>query len=245
MMADICREHGIDLARFSGDWLLRLRRDKTTKFVIGYKFGINDAAAASIAQDKVATYELLAASGVPATAHYLARTKAASSSGWVVPVGNDFVAKPLAGTSGHSVRRFKDANEASEWMKQSGIEAWAVSPFVNIKRETRLVILDGRVMVAYEKQPVELYGLRMFNFGKGAKANDIAASNAHITLAKQSMQALGLRLASVDIIEDGEGSLRVLEINDGIMMENYMRQSPENKQRAYEAYGAIVAMMMK
>lgn len=245
LIAGICQARAIGITRFSDDWLLRLSKDDKYKFIIGYKFGINDAAAASIAQDKVATYELLAASGVAATPHYLARTKAASDSGWKVPVGNDFVTKPLVGTSGHGVRRFSSANEATEWMKQSGIEAWAVSPFVDITRETRLIILDGQVMVAYEKQPVEIHGLRMFNLGKGATATDITADDSLVTLAKQSMQALGLRLAAVDVIEDSKGDLRVLEINEGIMMENYMRQSSKNKQRAYDVYDAIVQRMME
>jgi glutathione synthase/RimK-type ligase-like ATP-grasp enzyme len=245
IIADICRDHSIELTRFSGDWLLRLRHGDVTRYVIGYKFDLNNAAAAGIAQDKVATAELLEVDGVAAVQHMLVRTKAATASDWKARAGNDFVIKPLSGTSGHGVRRFHDVAAADEWMKQSGIEAWAISPYIDIRRESRLIVLDDDVLAAYEKQPVEVHSLRMFNLGKGALARDIEPNDALIVLARRAQQTLGLRLAAVDIIEDADGNIQVLEVNEGIMMENYMRQSDENKARGYAVYEGIVMRMME
>lgn len=244
LIKELCHERSVDVRCFSDDWVIRLQKGDSVNFVIGYKFGINTAAAAAIAQDKVATYELLEADSIAAVSHYLARTKVTAEVGWRTHAGEKFVVKPLVGTSGHSVRLFSDVSRADEWMQRSGIEAWAVSPYVEIANETRLVMLDGAVLLAYAKSPVEVQGLRMFNLGKGAVAQDIAPSQTYVQLAIRAMSATGLRLAAIDIVELTDGSVRVLEINEGIMMEHYMRQSPENKQRAREVYSRIIDAMV-
>jgi glutathione synthase/RimK-type ligase-like ATP-grasp enzyme len=120
-----------------------------------------------------------------------------------------------------------------------GIEAWAASPFIEIKREVRLIILDRQVLLTYEKQPVEIDGLKFFNLGKGAAAVGYEVADSEIELAQKAKEALGLRLSAVDIILLADGSWRVLEVNDGIMMENYARQSPENKEVAKQVYATI------
>ena len=57
--------------------------------------------------------------------------------------------------------------------------------------------------------------------------------------------ALGLRLAAVDVVVLADGSMRVLEVNAGFMMENFIRQTDEYKNRAVRIYDAIVAKMFE
>ena len=86
----------------------------------------------------------------------------------------------------------------------------------------------------------------MFNLGYGAVAADVTDSAllAELTdLAERTMQATALRLAAVDIVRTAAGELRVLEVNDGIMLESYLRQSPEFKNRAVTVYDAVVEAM--
>ena len=43
-------------------------------------------------------------------------------------------------------------------------------------------------------------------------------------MAAEVMQAMSLRLAAVDIAETAAGEFKVLEVNDGITLEHYLRQ---------------------
>lgn len=80
----------------------------------------------------------------------------------------------------------------------------------------------------------------MFNLGLGAAPVEPADPDRFIPLAQTAQNALGLRLASIDIIEAADGSLRVLEVNDGIMMEHFMRHSEQNKATGETVYRAIL-----
>lgn len=240
MIREICEERGISFTSFSDDWLLHLEKDGKVARILGYKFSLNDSVAAGTAQDKVASYELLKYYDIPAVPHYLIRTKASEADWKNLPWQDGMVVKPLSGTSGHGVAKIFSADDAEAWMKKWGIEAWAASPFVEIKREVRLVLLDDEVLLAYEKQPVEIDGLKFFNLGKGAIAKDCRAADSEVELARKAKTALGLRLCAVDIIELADGTWQVLEVNDGIMMENYARQSVKNEKTAERVYFDIV-----
>lgn len=244
MLREICTEHAISFTSFSDDWLLHLEKGGKVARILGYKFSLNDSVASNIAQDKVAAYELLSHYAIPAVPHFLIRTKASEADWKKLPWQEGMVIKPLSGTSGHGVKRCYSVEEAEAWMEQWGIEAWAVSPFVEIKREVRLVLLDDKVLISYEKQPVEIDGLKFFNLGKGAVAISYEVADAEIKLAQKAKKALGLRLCAVDIIEQMDGSWQVLEVNDGIMMENYARISLQNETKTKEVYAEIAGAIL-
>ena len=245
MLRDICQARGITFAAYSDDWLLELRAGDKVRRVLGYRFHLNDSVAASIAQDKVATYQALAKAGIPAVTHVLVRTKISHADRQAMAGWQKIVVKPLVGTSGHGVQLFTSVDEAADHIEQSSILAWAAAPFVDIQREVRVIMLDGMPLLTYEKRPVMIRGLKMFNLGLGATPKDIKPSDELVSLAKNSQHELGLRLATVDIVEDVDGNVRVMEVNDSIMMEHYARYSLENKQRAIDTYSAIVDGMMR
>lgn len=240
MIRAICEERNISFTSFSDDWLLHLEKDGKMARVLGYKFSLNDSVAGNIAQDKVASYELLKYYTVPAIPHYLIRTKAGETDWKKLPWHDGMVVKPLSGTSGHGVAKLSSTNEAEAWMGKWGIEAWAASPYIDIKREIRLVLLDEELLLAYEKQPVEIDGLKFFNLGKNAIAVDYQPADSEIELAKKAKKALGLRLCAADIVELTDSSWQVLEVNDGIMMENYARQSAEYTTTTRQVYQRII-----
>lgn len=244
MVRDICDKRGIALRTFSDDWLMELKKGDHTARIFGYKFSLNDSAASSIAQDKVATYQLLDSYKVPAVPHFLIRTKANETSWksrqWV----DGMVIKPLTGTSGHGICRFETVQRAEAWMAEQGIEAWAVSPYFNIAREIRVIMLDQTVLLCYEKQPAIIDGFKWFNLGKGAIPVDYAPTKRQLALAVKARRALGLRLAAIDIIELNSGEQMVLEVNDGIMMENYARTSGKNRAATGDVYASIIDEML-
>ncbi len=253
MVAAYCRRAGIDFRAFSSEWVLRLARGDATRWVVGYKFDINGAAAGEVAQDKVATYMVLNAAGVQAVPHYLVRslphevihTDALLHELAGVPV----VAKPLEGTAGRDVALFGSVAEALATVRESGEPAWALSPHCPLEAEYRLIVLDGDVLLAYEKTRPHVRGgeLRLFNLSLGAVpvAIDGAGLLKELTgIAQSVMRAVALRLASVDIVRMPDGALKVLEVNDGIVMEHYARVSAENHARTAQIYEKITAAML-
>lgn len=239
----ICDEQSITLTSFSDDWLFELSRANVTRRILGYKFDLNSGVAAQTTEDKVASSMVLAAHKVPAVPHTLVRTKSTIYN-WQNTDWQKVVVKPLVGSGGIGVKLFQNQDQAGEWMNIQTTDGWAVSPFVSIKREVRLIVLDGEVLLAYEKHPVMIDSLLMFNLGLGATPDKITPSNELQSLAKKACNVLALRLAAVDIIELENGELSVMEVNDGIMMEHYALVSDEYEQDALKVYSTIISTMM-
>lgn len=243
MIEEACAEIGAEVRAFSDDWVLELQKGGSMGRIFGYKFSLNNAVAASIAQDKVAAFQVMTAHGINAVEHYIVRPS--DNSTWSrMPLQKDIVAKPLTGTGGRGVERYLDRDLAGRKINESNIEAWAVSPFYNIAREIRFVILDDELLLSYEKHPVLENGLKFFNLGKGASPMQYQPSASAQRLAREAMQTLGLRVGAVDVIVCEDGEVKVLEVNDGIMMENFARYSKPNRARAQGVYRAIIEKML-
>jgi glutathione synthase/RimK-type ligase-like ATP-grasp enzyme len=239
IIKDICQDVGVVCTTYSEDWMLELSKENKKAKIFGYKFSLNDAASTAIAGDKVATYQLLTANDIPAVEHRLVRTKASQSTDWDKDLGK-IVIKPLDGTSGHGIALLNESVDVEAYITQHPyIAAWAVSPYEEIISERRFILLDGKILCQYKKLGVMRGGLRMFNLGLGATAEHSEAGVEETHLALQALEISGLRLAAVDIIQT-PGGYKVLEVNDGIMMENYMRQSDANKKQTVEVYRAII-----
>jgi len=242
---------GISCEILSDGWVLRLDKGLKLRWVLGYQFDLNAAAASGIAQDKVATYLALKRAGVPSVEHVLLRSLLgepfpAKELSKTFP--DQFIIKPLDGTGGRDVLLVQNAAEAEKIIRSSQELTWAASPFLDISAEYRVILLDGSPLIMYEKtEPVAENGLRYYNLGKGARPSEVLTQDTKgilEDLARQTCAALGLRLASVDIVRVGQ-RLMVLEVNDGIMMENYARSSEQYKKNAALAYDAIITTMFK
>lgn len=239
----ICNEESIAITSFSNDWLFELSKAGVTRRVVGYKFDLNSGVATQTTEDKVASSMILAAHGVSAVPHTLVQTKNTTYD-WKNPHYDQVVVKPLIGSGGIGVKLFENQDKAERWINIQTTDGWAISPFVSIKREVRLIVLDGQILLAYEKHPVMIDGLLMFNLGLGATPNKITPSDELQSLAKKACNVLALRLAAVDIIELENGELNIMEVNDGIMMEHYALVSDEYERDALQVYATIISTMM-
>lgn len=240
----ICQAQDITMTSFSDHWLLELSKGNARHRIIGYKFDLNSGIASECASDKVASYTLLSAAHIPAVPHALARTKVIAYDDWKRNDWQQVVIKPLIGTSGMDVQKFATMSDAADWIDQQSKDAWAISPFMQIQREIRLIILDDAVLLSYEKQAVTVNGLAMFNLGLGATPHVIETTSEISRLALDACKALGLRLAAVDIIQCDDGTMLVLEVNDGIMMEHFARTSPAYQALSYKVYESIISAVM-
>lgn len=231
-----CGKYGIDYAAFSNEWILRLTYEGRRQLVLGYNFDCNGQAAAAIARDKAATYDLLTASEVASMQHELLSTTDSPTPrrkvvDEMLENHESVVIKPVLGSRGENVARFWSTNDAIHFIEASNIPSWAISPYMEIVSEIRLIVLDGTVKLAYEKtNPREIDGLKMYNLHLGADAKRLHVADLEegmVLMAKTAMDAIGLRLGAVDIIKAADGALSVIEINSGFSLEHYARQSTE------------------
>lgn len=306
ILRENCATLGIQIRAYHGDWVLTLTKGKRTEHVFGYDFSLNSASAQQIAKDKAATYSILAAAKVPAVEHRLVMSPTLPD---YMPRGgnwsqlnrlfkrwnSDVVCKPNDGTGGRDVFRVRDVVQLERAIHTllAKARACAMSPFIEIQDEFRILMLDGRNLLTYRKcRPsvtgdgqsklvdlvadwlkacrlspapdtklkalgrLELNARELnrvpksgevisinwrHNLGQGAAPDELLKNTTErkqlVQLAQKTMEALRLRVASVDIVVFPNGKQQVLEVNSGIMMEQFAETSRE---RAREVYRQIV-----
>ena len=82
-----------------------------------------------------------------------------------------------------------------------------------------------------------------FNLSQGSiakKLDDKLLADKLIKLAKQVCDEINLKFGSIDIIETTNNDLLVLEVNSGVMIENYIRQNPNEYVTAKNIYRSAI-----
>ena len=243
IIKDICTKRSIELKSFSDDWILELNKEGVKSFIYGYRFGINNSSSEGVTQDKVATYQVLEAAGIAAVPHVIVSTRATTHEQWksLAHEWGHFIVKPLHGGGGRGLKSFYDVNDAVKHMDSHPELEWCVSPFLEILSETRVILLDGEILLSFEKSSPQMYeGIPMFNLRLGAKASNIDPSLEIKGMSKAAQYAIGLRLTAVDIVKTKNGELKVLELNDGFSLEHYLRQHGENHLAAVRVYEKVI-----
>jgi glutathione synthase/RimK-type ligase-like ATP-grasp enzyme len=237
---------GVRLRWLSDGWLAQLAKGGRTKYVIGYSFPLNDDAAAQIANDKAATYTVLAECRIPAIVHRVFRFGELSAEQLaqevldVMPL--PLVVKPHGGSSGTDVLRARDDTELNEAMRVfvTYYRAIILSPYAEIKHEYRVVVLNQDVRIVYEKH--RLTGWR-HNLHGGVVSRLVNAADlvaALSVLARRAARALNLRFAAVDIVEV-EDRLAVLEVNNTVSLERFSSHAPAHAELARIVYRDAIA----
>jgi len=113
--------------------------------------------------------------------------------------------------------------------------------FSNLEKLDLSNIPLGKILDKNEKY----YISKKHNLGLGASpkiVNDQETYNLISNLALKACAAVNGQFVSVDIIET-DNTLKVLEINSGIMMENFSSVSEENYEIAEKIYGEAIELM--
>lgn len=161
---DIANDHGITIDSFSYDWILKLSKNNIHKHIFGYNFELNSSTAKMIAGDKSAASDLLKAANVATVEHTLFLNP--SMGKYVGSIGSwqqilayfhennqHIVCKPVDGTGGNGVFMATTVTELEQAIHTlfSKHRSICLSPFYDIKKEYRAVILDGEVELLYQK----------------------------------------------------------------------------------------------
>jgi glutathione synthase/RimK-type ligase-like ATP-grasp enzyme len=164
LLKEIGAEEGIEVRGFSSDWILALRSGGQSHYVFGYDFPLNNATAQLLAKDKAGTAEILGFHGVPRVEHRIFHGP--QMEGYVPSGGNwrallgffdahggDVVCKRNEGTGGSGIFRARSVPELEAAVHRlfEKSRSIALSPFLEIAGEHRVVMLDGEPQVVYTK----------------------------------------------------------------------------------------------
>jgi glutathione synthase/RimK-type ligase-like ATP-grasp enzyme len=291
-----CKSRGIAAEARSSGWLIVMQRGEQRRLAFGYDLGLNSAVAHRIANDKAATSELLSLSDIANVPHALHLNPALA--GHISPRGSwpdmldqlerhpgGIVVKPNEGTSGRSVFLVKTRPKLELAVQRifASHASLAISPYLDIAHEVRVVLLDDRPLVVYRKRRPFVVGdgqatlleLAMSALPAEQRAavlsgmaddlgNELAMivptgerrilswrhnldcgaqpvllqgdemREACVALAVKAARAVGVRFASIDVVQAG-GRWLILEINSGVMMETLGRHHPDLVHAAYAA----------
>jgi glutathione synthase/RimK-type ligase-like ATP-grasp enzyme len=166
-----CAEHGIAVETRSQGWLMVMQKGPRRHLVYGYDLGLNSAVTHRIANDKAATAELLEINGIACVPHAFFPSPAL---GDYVPAGGTWqamlghlsqhpdgiVIKPNEGTSGNLVFKVLDAPALERAVSEifSLNLNLAISPYLQIKNEVRVVLVDDLPVMVYGKNRPTITG---------------------------------------------------------------------------------------
>ena len=166
-----CHDHFISIEVRSGGWLIVMQRGSRRRLAFGYDVGLNSAAAHQIASDKAAAAEVLQLAGVPCIPHTLFLGAKLSEHvpgsgsrdamlGLLNAHPDGIVVKPNEGTSGECVFLVKTPPALDRAVANifAAYPSLAISPYVEIEDEVRVVLLDDRALIVYSKQRPSVTG---------------------------------------------------------------------------------------
>jgi glutathione synthase/RimK-type ligase-like ATP-grasp enzyme len=166
-----CASHGVEVELKADGWLIAMTRGSTRRFAFGYDLGLNNAVAHRIANDKAATSDVLAMCGVPRVPHTAFLSPAMYK--YIVPTGawgemldllrqnpHGLVVKPNEGTGGISVFKVRTEPELEVAANEifSSEKSLAISPYVEIDDEVRVILIDYRPIVVFSKNRLAVVG---------------------------------------------------------------------------------------
>jgi glutathione synthase/RimK-type ligase-like ATP-grasp enzyme len=159
-----CARHEIAIETRSQGWLIVMQRGSKRHFALGYDVGLNSAIAHRIANDKAATAEVLEIAGIACVPHTVFLNPKLGehippSGSWPAMLDllekhrEGLVVKPNEGTSGGSVFLVSTRPGLERAVAEifSSHLTLAISPYVDIEDEVRVVVIDENPLVVYSK----------------------------------------------------------------------------------------------
>ncbi|HET7593989.1 MAG TPA: RimK family alpha-L-glutamate ligase [Stellaceae bacterium] len=170
---------------------------------------INDARAIERCVDKSMTSFLLHRAGI-ATPPTLASESTLLAERWRAGTAAELVAKPLFGSQGRGLVRFRPDEPLPPAEQYAGVHY--LQRFVGREegwRDFRVMVIGGEPVAAMLRHGRSW----VTNVRRGARCEAVAAAGDLAARSIAAAAAVGADYAGVDLIEDGDGRLLVLEVN--------------------------------
>ena len=176
---NIATKMGLNICFMCDNWVISLSKNKTTKYIFGYDFGLNSSTSKMICDDKYACSEILSKNNVSCIPYEFFNTRYSNRDSLIINLfkfldkyNSDVVCKNNTGTGGEYIYRCKTKKSlllALDKFANRNLN-FIANPFLNIENEYRVIILDGRVLLTYKKIPKAIIGNGESTVGQLIKA---------------------------------------------------------------------------
>lgn len=266
---EICEEEDIRQECLSYSWIRRLKKDGERHDIVEYSFDLNNKTSCTIARDKFGTYEVLKSMGISVVDHDIIFNPELRyefyEEGSIDKIDSLFesndriVVKANDSSCGNDVYLCEDADYAKQMVRELFLKSnpnVCIQPYYDATYEFRNVFLDGEIIYVYKKEkPYEMidgkkhYTSWKHNLSQGAVPiliDEGFKQYEEITrLAIEAAKAIGIRFATVDIIQTKDNEFKVLEINSNVCLFKFAEIVPCGYEIAKEVYRKAVKRMFE
>lgn len=243
ILHDLAKDNGYKITRII-DSVYELKKGNKSVYVRGKNFGLNSALSAAFAKNKAQTFEILRRNNIKAVPHYEIYQPAFYAlfgdqekrnkmriNAVIKKEKLPLVLKPAEGNKSRGVVLCSSKSKINKYARDLFIteHELVLCPFREIKHEYRVVILNGKVELIFDKVKPERVKRGKLVFGVKPKmlAKTDKVCKKLETIAKRASKALGLEFATVDIIETEKEGFEVLEINSNVCLGHFGNTNKE------------------
>ena len=157
IIKQICQEKSIQYEELSDDWIIKLTKENRNKFIVGYKFDLNNQATSEICNDKFALYAVLKSEEIPVIEYnILFKNEEDKLEKYFYEYNQNVVLKPNNGTCGNNVLHICEYDKLkSEYNKLiSKYYSVDICPFYEIESEYRVIYLPTKQHIYKKVKPI-------------------------------------------------------------------------------------------
>ena len=161
LIKEICVEENIKYDLVSEEWVMVLTKNDATRCIFGYRFNLNDHALGSVIDDKFAFYDLCKLKGIPIIEHKILFNPNCNFGihtpslleKYFSEYEKNVVVKPNLGYEGIDVLHITDLETLKLETEKLFRTNFSISicPFYNIESEYRVIVLNAKVKLIFEK----------------------------------------------------------------------------------------------
>ncbi|MDR0985361.1 MAG: ATP-grasp domain-containing protein [Mycoplasmataceae bacterium] len=251
IIKDLSKEMNFKVNTFCDGWVIQLTKNKQHRYIYGYNFDINNSASSRLCDDKSALFELLNKNHISSVPHFYFMNPNSPwfiKSNWQLKIKQLFskykkiVIKPNNGTGGNDVYLTTSESQLHKYVSNifSKHDSLAVSPYLEIKNEYRLIVLNNKVLLTYKKD--RQHNEWRHNLQLGAKPQIISDNkilNKLTPIALKVINLINISFCSIDIVEV-ENKYYILEVNSGVMMDKFSSISKKNYEISKVIYSKVI-----
>ena len=161
IIKEICEEEKIVLNNYQDDWLKELIKDNKVRYIVGYKFALNNQSIGVLVDDKGLFYDIIK-SKLPIIEHKVIFQEYDKDDvlNYFHKNNDLLIIKGNIGTCGREVYRVDNENRLFKVINRLFRSQYSISlcPYYNISNEYRLIVLNNDIKLVYAKENPTVVG---------------------------------------------------------------------------------------
>lgn len=162
MIQEISEELQLKVTFLSEQWLKVLEKNGMVRYIVGYKFSLNDHGLGNVVDDKGLFYDVLTSQNLPIIEHKVIFQDYDKNEvlDYFHSHHNEIVLKGNLGTCGTAVFLVKNESELQNMLDKLFQSQYSVSlcPYYDIINEYRVIVLNQEVRLIYGKSRPKIIG---------------------------------------------------------------------------------------